>query len=126
MYAHALKATQEKGVKGVITGSSQYLTLMYTNCVAGVCEPMCMNKGKCVGPNTCSCASGWTGMRCNIPVCLQKCKNGGECLGPNTCHCPSDGKVSSVRHRCLNGGRCVLPDYCYCRKGYKGFTCATK
>lgn len=35
-------------------------------CAAGVCEPMCMNKGKCVGPNTCSCASGWRGKRCNI------------------------------------------------------------
>ncbi len=32
----------------------------------GVCDPMCMNNGKCVGPNTCSCPSGWRGEICNI------------------------------------------------------------
>uniref|UniRef100_A0A4W3HJ61 EGF-like domain-containing protein n=1 Tax=Callorhinchus milii TaxID=7868 RepID=A0A4W3HJ61_CALMI len=48
---------------------------------------MCMNGGKCVGPNICSCLSGWRGKRCHIPVCLEKCKNGGECIGPSTCHC---------------------------------------
>jgi hypothetical protein len=31
----------------------------------GICEPMCMNGGKCVGPNICSCASGWSGKQCN-------------------------------------------------------------
>uniref|UniRef100_A0A672Z0B3 Si:dkey-30e9.7 n=1 Tax=Sphaeramia orbicularis TaxID=375764 RepID=A0A672Z0B3_9TELE len=41
------------------------------SCVPGVCEPMCMNKGKCVGPNACSCASGWRGKRCNIRESLR-------------------------------------------------------
>ncbi|POI34663.1 hypothetical protein CIB84_001585 [Bambusicola thoracicus] len=55
---------------------------------AGVCDPVCMNGGKCVSPNVCDCPSGWRGKHCNKPVCLQKCLNGGECIGPNICECP--------------------------------------
>lgn len=32
---------------------------------AGVCDPMCMNGGKCVRPNVCDCPSGWRGKHCN-------------------------------------------------------------
>uniref|UniRef100_A0A3P9M4T7 von Willebrand factor D and EGF domains n=1 Tax=Oryzias latipes TaxID=8090 RepID=A0A3P9M4T7_ORYLA len=98
---------------------------------SGVCEPTCMNGGKCVGANTCSCASGWRGRRCSIPVCLQKCRNGGDCVGPNTCHCPVGWgglqcQTAICKQRCLNGGRCVLPDHCHCRRGFQGLTCAAK
>uniref|UniRef100_A0A4W3IDU7 Si:ch211-246m6.5 n=1 Tax=Callorhinchus milii TaxID=7868 RepID=A0A4W3IDU7_CALMI len=48
---------------------------------------MCMNGGKCVGPDICDCPSGWKGKRCNQPLCLQKCHNDGECAGPSTCQC---------------------------------------
>uniref|UniRef100_A0A8C3XNT5 EGF-like domain-containing protein n=1 Tax=Chelydra serpentina TaxID=8475 RepID=A0A8C3XNT5_CHESE len=33
--------------------------------LSGVCDPMCMNGGRCVGPNICSCPSGWRGKQCN-------------------------------------------------------------
>lgn len=77
--APVLKDTLERGVRKV--GSFFNLNLLcvdkkgkiMTECVSGVCEPMCMNKGKCVGPNTCSCASGWRGSRCNIREFLHLC-----------------------------------------------------
>jgi hypothetical protein len=31
----------------------------------------CYNNGTCVAPDTCQCASGWTGFDCSIPVCTQ-------------------------------------------------------
>lgn len=31
----------------------------------GVCEPLCMNRGKCVSPGSCDCPSAWKGKRCN-------------------------------------------------------------
>ena len=37
---------------------------------AGVCEPMCMNGGRCVGPDVCDCPSGWRGKRCDKRKCL--------------------------------------------------------
>lgn len=36
---------------------------------AGVCEPMCMNGGRCVGPDVCDCPSGWRGKRCDKRKC---------------------------------------------------------
>uniref|UniRef100_A0A8C0FPE2 EGF-like domain-containing protein n=1 Tax=Bubo bubo TaxID=30461 RepID=A0A8C0FPE2_BUBBB len=62
-------------------------------------NPRCMNGGRCVGPNICSCPSGWRGKRCNTPVCSQKC---------------------------LFGGKCVLPNVCSCRPGYTGVLCGKK
>lgn len=32
---------------------------------AGVCEPSCMNGGRCVHPNVCDCPSGWRGRHCS-------------------------------------------------------------
>ncbi|GAA6068711.1 von Willebrand factor D and EGF domain-containing protein-like [Tachysurus ichikawai] len=92
---------------------------------------MCMNKGKCVGPDTCSCPSGWRGKVCDVPVCLQKCKNGGECVGPNTCHCPAGWEglqcqTPICKHKCQNGGKCVFPNFCQCRSGHTGSTCSTR
>uniref|UniRef100_A0A4W5RZM8 EGF-like domain-containing protein n=1 Tax=Hucho hucho TaxID=62062 RepID=A0A4W5RZM8_9TELE len=60
---------------------------------------MCMNSGRCVGPDVCDCPSGWRGKRCDKPTCLQKCLNGGECVGHNTCHCPPgwQGMLCQVR-----------------------------
>lgn len=37
---------------------------------AGVCEPMCMNGGRCVGPDVCDCPSGWRGQRCDKRKCF--------------------------------------------------------
>lgn len=31
----------------------------------------CANGGKCVAPDTCSCAKGWLGFDCRVPVCEQ-------------------------------------------------------
>ncbi len=33
---------------------------------AALCSPPCVNGGKCVDINTCSCSDGWTGARCQI------------------------------------------------------------
>lgn len=43
------------------------LNVLNSNCfwLQGICEPRCMNGGRCVGPNVCSCPSGWGGKRCN-------------------------------------------------------------
>lgn len=32
---------------------------------------LCANGGKCVAPDTCSCAKGWIGFDCRVPVCEQ-------------------------------------------------------
>lgn len=32
---------------------------------AGVCDPPCMNGGRCVHPNVCDCPSGWRGKHCS-------------------------------------------------------------
>lgn len=46
-------------------------------------------QGKCIAPNTCSCADGFTMDETNticIPQCSQQCLNG-DCTGPNECTC---------------------------------------
>ena len=36
---------------------------MYT---IAVCDPACLNGGRCVAPDQCECAEGWTGTYCQI------------------------------------------------------------
>jgi hypothetical protein len=35
-------------------------------CLTPICTDPCMNGGTCVSPNTCSCATEWTGLECEI------------------------------------------------------------
>ena len=57
------------------------------------CTEPCQNGGNCTGPDTCSCAEGWTGKDCNTdvdecssetPPCQQKCDNRN---GTYSCSC---------------------------------------
>ena len=45
------------------------LTEIDVSCSAAVCTFGCYNGGTCVSPNTCSCASGWTGRSCRTGEC---------------------------------------------------------
>ncbi|MCO6436693.1 MAG: hypothetical protein J5J06_06350 [Phycisphaerae bacterium] len=53
------------------------------------------NHGKCVGPNTCRCDSGWESIG-SIPCAtfhcrqLKNCNRNGFCIGPNVCRCDAD------------------------------------
>lgn len=33
--------------------------------VTAICQSTCLNGGKCISPDTCSCESGWTGYTCS-------------------------------------------------------------
>jgi len=62
---------------------------------------VCYNGGSCIGPDTCTCADGWTGYDCATPLCrhLQPsinsweetnvvgCENGGVCIDKDNCEC---------------------------------------
>ena len=79
----------------------------------------CYNNGTCVAPDTCECATGWSGFDCKTPVCTQTCANYGNCTLPNTCSCEQgwtgdDCTVPVCAQECRNNGTCVAPDVCNC------------
>lgn len=52
------------------------------------CAMPCLNKGKCVKGDVCSCRKGWQGSQCENPVCTIQCLNGAVCSAPDKCSCP--------------------------------------
>lgn len=81
----------------------------------------CYNNGTCVAPNTCQCATGWTGSDCTTPICSQICEHHGNCTAPNVCTCEAgwDGHDCSMpicAQECHHGGKCVAPDTCMCQQ----------
>ncbi|CAH2244169.1 jg23475 [Pararge aegeria aegeria] len=74
------------------------------------CLPVCVEpcvKGKCVAPNTCSCAHGYGGPACDISCAVGKWGR----------HCQNDC-------RCMNGGTCEpLTGECSCAAGWRGDAC---
>ena len=79
----------------------------------------CYNKGTCIAPNTCACASGWDGDDCSIPTCSQTCNHHGNCTLPDTCTCEkgwtgADCSIAVCAQECNNFGECVAPDVCKC------------
>lgn len=79
----------------------------------------CYNNGTCIAPNTCRCATGWSGYDCTVPVCEQTCHHHGNCTLPNTCTCEKgwegyDCSIPICAQECQNGGYCVAPDTCKC------------
>jgi hypothetical protein len=81
----------------------------------------CYNNGTCIAPNTCRCASGWTGSSCTIPVCRLPCLHNGNCTGPDQCTCErgwqgEDCSIPMCAQECQNGGYCIAPDTCKCRQ----------
>ncbi|GAB9469746.1 hypothetical protein Gpo141_00007014 [Globisporangium polare] len=80
----------------------------------------CFNNGTCVAPDTCQCASGWSGSDCTIPICEQQCLHNGNCTLSNRCTCETgwtgaDCSVPMCAQDCRNGGTCVAPDTCACK-----------
>ncbi|XP_048240923.1 von Willebrand factor D and EGF domain-containing protein-like isoform X1 [Haliotis rufescens] len=87
-----------------------------------------MNGAKCVGPDRCSCPSGWSGRRCDKAVCHLSCQNGGVCFKPDICVCRRGYAGASCQKplcwpRCRHGGRCIAPQTCRCRRGFRGRFC---
>ncbi|RLW04955.1 hypothetical protein DV515_00005694 [Chloebia gouldiae] len=107
--------------------------------LAAQCEPPCEHGGTCLPPNTCSCAYGFVGPRCETMVCSRHCHNGGVCVSPDECQCRhgwSSPSCETEIHEvilyshpavcnpvCLNGGVCVRPNTCSCPSGFYGPQC---
>uniref|UniRef100_A0A8C3TPE8 EGF-like domain-containing protein n=1 Tax=Catharus ustulatus TaxID=91951 RepID=A0A8C3TPE8_CATUS len=94
----------------------------------GTCEPPCEHGGTCLPPNTCSCAYGFVGPRCETMVCNRHCHNGGLCVSPDECQCRQGWSSPSCETAvcnpvCLNGGVCVRPNLCSCPSGFYGPQC---
>eukprot|EP00075_Anas_platyrhynchos_P006472 XP_021122758.2 von Willebrand factor D and EGF domain-containing protein-like isoform X2 [Anas platyrhynchos] len=92
------------------------------------CDPPCENGGTCVAQNTCSCAYGFVGPRCETMVCNRHCHNGGVCVSPDECKCKSGWsspscEIAVCNPLCLNGGICVRPNTCACPYGFYGPQC---
>nr|XP_021152223.1 von Willebrand factor D and EGF domain-containing protein-like isoform X2 [Columba livia] len=92
------------------------------------CDPPCEHGGTCLSQNTCSCAYGFVGPRCETMVCNRHCHNGGVCVSPDECRCSSGWSSPSCDTAvcnpvCLNGGVCVQPNMCTCPYGFYGPQC---
>ncbi|XP_063017419.1 von Willebrand factor D and EGF domain-containing protein-like [Melospiza melodia melodia] len=92
------------------------------------CEPPCEHGGTCLPHNTCSCAYGFVGPRCETAVCSRHCHNGGVCVSPDECQCRQGWSSPSCDTAvcnpvCLNGGVCVRPNTCSCPSGFYGPQC---
>ncbi|RWS03780.1 multiple epidermal growth factor-like domains protein 10, partial [Dinothrombium tinctorium] len=117
------------------------------------CIPICSNAcihGKCVAPEKCDCAPGWSGDTCNVP-CLdgkwgEQCDNNCNCYHNSTCDkitgrcicapgytgslcensCTKNrfGKECAFVCGCLNGGECnFVTGECFCQPNYYGVKC---
>ena len=93
--------------------------------LSAVCTMICENGGRCVGPDTCQCPTGWTGVDCSTPVCSQSCDFNQVCVAPETCACrpgfsgfPLCTQAVCHQGKCHNGGSCSLPDTCACAPGW--------
>ena len=127
----SLKDTDECG-GCVLTGRGKDCEEGYL-CIEAACKPVCdeacQNGGTCSAPNTCTCASGWSGNNCATPVCSPSCQNGGSCSAPNTCTCPSGWSGNTCTTpvcspSCQNGGTCTGPNTCSCPITWLGQDCS--
>ena len=96
-------------------------------CPDPVCTPTCKNGGKCSGPNSCKCATGWTGADCSVSN--GPCVNGTLTpTGVCTCNIGWSGAACDVpvcNNACKNGGTCVAPNQCQCLRGWGGSACTS-
>jgi alpha-tubulin suppressor-like RCC1 family protein len=66
---------------------------------------VCSWRGTCIGTDTCSCTSGYSGNKCELSTCF--------------------GVLSTVNTTCSGHGACVDTDTCVCDNGYTGSNCST-
>ncbi|CAM4534587.1 unnamed protein product, partial [Lepidochelys kempii] len=95
-----------------------------------LCDPPCEHGGTCVAQNSCSCAYGFVGPRCETMICNRHRRNGGKCVSPDECKCKTGWSSPSCETAicspvCLNGGICVHPNTCACPYGFYGPQCQT-
>jgi len=69
-----------------------------------VCNNYCLHGGECTKPESCTCAPGYSGKRCEKSACKPDCMNGGTCNN-GTCECLPGYSGQS----CRIGNLCALP-----------------
>jgi len=97
--------------------------------MSAACSFRCENNGRCVGPDKCECALGWSGIDCTKPVCQNSCGQRQLCIAPDTCDCipgyhGNDCIVAKCAQDCANG-HCSAPDVCTCTPGWFDSNCTT-
>ena len=99
--------------------------------ISAVCTQICENGASCVGPDTCLCQPGWSGIDCTIPSCASNsCGVNNVCVAPDTCACKPGYSGANCdkplcSKACLNGGGCTAPDTCSCIDGWFDPQCST-
>jgi hypothetical protein len=98
--------------------------------ISAVCTQACENGGRCVGPDVCSCMTGWAGPDCTAPVCTSPCPVRSLCTGPDTCTCmPGYAGLGCTKALCVqtceHGAICSAPDTCACTRGWFDANCTT-
>lgn len=89
---------------------------------------MCINGGRCVGPNVCDCPSGWRGKRCDkrkkcwVCLCIFIVAICSSMLNLRTFFF-FFVLAASCEQPCLNGAECVRPNTCHCTPGWGGLLC---
>lgn len=114
-----------------------------------ICEPICFGvpastrnvctgHGLCNEPNSCQCATNFTGAQCenalnDVRECFGLvssdpaiCNGHGLCLGMDTCSCNETwyGLWCEKRYCSCSLGECQLDGSCLCQLGWAGPTCS--
>mmetsp|Transcript_6768 Transcript_6768/g.9851 ORF Transcript_6768/g.9851 Transcript_6768/m.9851 type:complete len:1041 (-) Transcript_6768:35-3157(-) len=103
---------------------------------------VCSTKGSCVGPDTCSCQTGYVGDICDIHTCAgirfnetTVCSGRGNCTDANTCECEEGYEGSNCEKfycygfehgatdACSGNGQCIKPNNCSCDSNFNGDKC---
>ena len=51
-----------------------WVLILWLILIIAVCSSGCYNGGRCIRPNTCLCASGWTGPTCSTGILRMQCQ----------------------------------------------------
>lgn len=88
---------------------------------------------RCIGPNSCSCFTGWFGPDCRTPSCnaVNNCSGRGQCVSLNECDCfngftgtdCSQFAQAACIGNCNGRGVCTSQNICECQQGWTGRNC---